>query len=208
MKQKILEFDWDALIKREPDIDKACINFTNVILSVSEECIPRREVTIKGIPIKFQNFLFHNIIVPFFIIPDDENKTLPDFDDRGGNVLETIWVREEEIIDIISILDSNKATGPDKISNKIIISIKNEIAKPLCLLFNKSLRLKKYPRSWKIAHVIPLEIISMISSSLTQIFSSTLPPLSSKSGKVLFSSTKLVIEQKYLFKTSAFSLPS
>jgi hypothetical protein len=38
----------------------------------------------------------------------------------------------------LSILDSNKATGPDKISNKIIISIKNEIAKPLCLLFNKS----------------------------------------------------------------------
>jgi hypothetical protein len=28
-------------------------------------------------------------------------------------VLEHIWVREEEIIDIISILDSNKATGPD-----------------------------------------------------------------------------------------------
>jgi hypothetical protein len=47
MKPKILEFDWDALIKREPDIDKACINFTNVILSVSEECIPRREVTIR-----------------------------------------------------------------------------------------------------------------------------------------------------------------
>ena len=54
----------------------------------------------------------------------DENKTLPDCDDRGGNVLENIWVREEEIIDIISILDSNKATGPDKISNKMIISIK------------------------------------------------------------------------------------
>jgi hypothetical protein len=34
-------------------------------------------------------------------------------------------VREEEIIDIFSILDSNKATGPDKISNKMIISIKN-----------------------------------------------------------------------------------
>jgi hypothetical protein len=86
----------------------------------------------------------------------DENKTLPDLDDRGGNVLENIWVREEEIIDIISILDSNKVTGPDKISNKMIISIKNEIAKPPCLLFNKSLHLKKYPRSWKIAHVIPL----------------------------------------------------
>jgi hypothetical protein len=86
----------------------------------------------------------------------DENKTLPDFDDRGGNVLENIWVREEEIIDIIYILDSNKATGSDKISNKMNISIKNKIAKPLCLLFKKSLRLKKYLRSWKIAHVIPL----------------------------------------------------
>jgi hypothetical protein len=49
-----------------------------------------------------------------------------------------------------------RITGPDKISNKMIISIKNEIAKPLCLLFSKFLRLKKYPRSWKIAHVIPL----------------------------------------------------
>ena len=47
MKQKMLKFDWDALIKREPDIDKACINFTNVVISVSEECIPRREVTIR-----------------------------------------------------------------------------------------------------------------------------------------------------------------
>ena len=73
-----------------------------------------------------------------------------------GHVLENIWVREKEIIDIISILDSNKATGPDKIINNMILSIKNEIAKPLCSLFNKSLRLKKYPRSWKIAHVIPL----------------------------------------------------
>jgi hypothetical protein len=30
MKQKILEFDWDALIKREPDIDKACINSSSL----------------------------------------------------------------------------------------------------------------------------------------------------------------------------------
>jgi hypothetical protein len=37
MKHKILEFDCDALIKREPDIDKTCINVTNVILSVSEK---------------------------------------------------------------------------------------------------------------------------------------------------------------------------
>ena len=70
-------------------------------------------------------------------------------------MLENICAREE-ISDIIYILDSNKATGPDKISNKMLISIQNEITKPLCLLFNKSLRLKNYPWSWKIAHEIPL----------------------------------------------------
>ena len=45
-------------------------------------------------------------------------------------MLENIWVREEEIIDIISILDNNKATGPDKISNKMIISIKKRNSHP------------------------------------------------------------------------------
>jgi hypothetical protein len=38
-------------------------------------------------------------------------------------VIEHIWVSEEEIIDMISILDNSKATGPDKIGNKMIISI-------------------------------------------------------------------------------------
>jgi hypothetical protein len=33
-------------------------------------------------------------------------------------VLENIWVREEEIIDIISILDSNKATVLIKLATK------------------------------------------------------------------------------------------
>ena len=35
-------------------------------------------------------------------------------------------------------------------------SCKESITKPLCLLFNKSLRLKVYPESWKLAHVLPL----------------------------------------------------
>jgi hypothetical protein len=51
-------------------------------------------------------------------------------------VLETIWVREEEIIDIISILDSNKATGPDKISNNMIISRSIFLCKWLNMFLN------------------------------------------------------------------------
>ena len=67
-------------------------------------------------------------------------------------------MREEEIIDIICILDNSKATGPDKISNKMIISIKNEIAKPPCLLFNKSLHRSDISKQVYARHKLPRNI--------------------------------------------------
>ena len=38
----------------------------------------------------------------------------------------------------------------------MLVSVKEEISKPLCSLFNKFLREKVFPSDWKIAHVIPL----------------------------------------------------
>jgi hypothetical protein len=52
--------------------------------------------------------------------------------------LTTIVVREQDVIGVLNTLDPNKAVGPDIISNKMLIAVKNEVAKPLCLLFNKS----------------------------------------------------------------------
>jgi hypothetical protein len=48
-------------------------------------------------------------------------------------------VSEQDILDMISTLDANKAVGPDIISNKMLIAVKVQISKPLCMLFNKSL---------------------------------------------------------------------
>ncbi|VDI69291.1 Hypothetical predicted protein [Mytilus galloprovincialis] len=64
---------------------------------------------------------------------DEENKNLPDYDDRGINVLSEITVTLEDVKDIISTLDPNKAAGPDKISNRMLITVENEIALPLCI---------------------------------------------------------------------------
>jgi hypothetical protein len=63
---------------------------------------------------------------------------------------------EQEVIDMLCTLNANKAVGPDIISNMMLVSVKEEILKPLCSLFNKSLREKVFPSDWKIAHVIPL----------------------------------------------------
>jgi hypothetical protein len=67
-----------------------------------------------------------------------------------------IFVTANEIVDIIQILDLNKASGPDKISHKMLKIAPEKIAEPLQIIFNKSLRQGKYPSSWKMAHVIAI----------------------------------------------------
>jgi hypothetical protein len=68
---------------------------------------------------------------------NDENKVLPDFDCRCLDVLSDIEVCEQDVIDIISTLNVEKAVGHDIISNRMLLAVKNEIAKPLSMLFNR-----------------------------------------------------------------------
>ena len=53
-------------------------------------------------------------------------------------------------------LDVNKATGPDKISARLLKETSTEIAPSLCKLFNKSLRTGIVPQEWKEANVVPV----------------------------------------------------
>ena len=74
---------------------------------------------------------------------EDDGIDLPDFDDRGCNTITTIVVSEQDVIDVLNILDPNKAVGPDIISNKMLIAVKNEVAKP-CLYYLTNLFNVKY----------------------------------------------------------------
>ena len=88
----------------------------------------------------FDNSDKYNLLSDYFCsITDlqDDDIPLPDVDDRGSNTLTNINVVAQDIIDIISLLDPNKAVGPDRISNKVLSEVKYEIAGPLYLLFNK-----------------------------------------------------------------------
>ena len=75
---------------------------------------------------------------------------------KTNNIIHEINITENEIIDVIQILDPNKATGPDKISHNMLKISPEKIAKPLLIIFNKSLQQSKYPSNWKIAHVIAI----------------------------------------------------
>lgn len=67
-----------------------------------------------------------------------------------------IFIDEQEVLDIISILPVNKAIGPDLVSHKMLKATLFTVVKPLTLLFNRSLADNLFPYFWKIAHVIPL----------------------------------------------------
>ena len=61
-----------------------------------------------------------------------------------------------EIIDVLEVLNPKKATGPDKISHRLLMECKNEVAEPLYIIFNLSVQKSVFPTKWKLAHVIPI----------------------------------------------------
>ena len=74
--------------------------------------------------------------------------------DRGPGILTEIIVTKQDINDIISCLDPQKSSGPDDISHRMLIDTKNTICRPICKLFNLSLRKKCVPSFWKLANVM------------------------------------------------------
>ncbi|HEX8808198.1 MAG TPA: hypothetical protein VF760_04300 [Xanthobacteraceae bacterium] len=70
--------------------------------------------------------------------------------------LDTFVITEELVFKKLSELNVNKCCGPDDLHPKLLYELKSEIAKPLAILFNMSLRSGKIPQEWKDAHVTAL----------------------------------------------------
>ncbi len=86
----------------------------------------------------------------------DQYAQLPEFKERTDETFDMICITKNEISDIIKSLQTNKASGPDKISHKLLKSIAITISEPLCELFNLSLTTSIFPTEWKQAIVMPL----------------------------------------------------
>ncbi len=68
----------------------------------------------------------------------------------------SLKITEVDVYELLKSLDTSKATGPDNISNALLKKCSLSLAKPLCLIFNLSLKTGVYPKKWKSAHVIPI----------------------------------------------------
>lgn len=87
---------------------------------------------------------------------NDDNIQLPNFQARCINSLSDIICTANEIETLIQILNPNKATGPDSISNRMLKAVAKEISIPLEILFNRSFREGIFAQIWKNSNVVPL----------------------------------------------------
>ena len=84
--------------------------------------------------------------------PDDIVPDLPQLDQE----IKDIVITSNEIKKLISKLDKKKASGPDNIHNRLLISAVEVIAEPLAIFFTRCLSIGIFPSCWKRAHVTPL----------------------------------------------------
>ena len=69
--------------------------------------------------------------------------------------LYNITVSVAEVESVLANLDTTKATGPDKISARLLKETAPVISTSLCSLYNKSLNQGVFPQEWKIANIVP-----------------------------------------------------
>ena len=101
--------------------------------------------------------ILNTFFASVFTAEDTSNiPMLPAVQSDVSTLLNNINVTENEVSDCINKLKTNKSPGPDMIFPRLLKVAKNEFAKPLTTLFNKSLQLGTMPDDWKLANVTPI----------------------------------------------------
>jgi hypothetical protein len=75
---------------------------------------------------------------------NDSEASVPDITDIFINGLEQITITENEVEDILKILDTSKAIGPDLLNSRPLKEAAFILKYPLCRLFNLSLTLATF----------------------------------------------------------------
>ena len=110
------------------------LHTANILNDYFSSIAEKTKANIKFSNKSFQDFLYHPNAESLFITPTDAN----------------------EVNLIISSLNSDKSTGPNSLSTKILKLLKNGISTNLAEIFNLSFSSGVFPSILKIAKVIPV----------------------------------------------------
>jgi len=84
---------------------------------------------------------------------NDDGLAIPPVTKRTDNQVHVISTSSREILGILKTLQTNKATGPDGVNNKILLETASVISEPLSYMFNRLLNEGYFPDCWKQVHV-------------------------------------------------------
>ena len=87
---------------------------------------------------------------------DDTNRTLPPTNPTNYSALESIFVSDQEIMEVLQSLDVSKSCGPDLINSRLLKEGAQHLQIPLKHLFNFSLNQCEFPAAWKRANLTPI----------------------------------------------------
>ena len=87
---------------------------------------------------------------------DNENETMPDFQNRYGSLLADIPIEERAIKKLLNDIKVDKAMGPDGISPRTLWETRGFISEALAEIFTASLKQGRIPSDWKEAIIVPI----------------------------------------------------
>ncbi|KFO58549.1 RNA-directed DNA polymerase from mobile element jockey, partial [Corvus brachyrhynchos] len=65
-------------------------------------------------------------------------------------------IQEEAVRELLGCLDIHKSMGPDEIHARVMRELADELAKPLCIIYQQSWLTGEVPADWKLAGVMPI----------------------------------------------------
>ena len=84
------------------------------------------------------------------------NNEMPNFESRCEESLDSVKISEDLVMKKLSVIKVDKSQGPDGISPRILKECRSSIAKPLYLIFKKSIESGTVPHDFKNANVTPI----------------------------------------------------
>ena len=118
-------------------------------------------------------------------------------------------IEEDELLTLLETLNTNKATGSDNISAKVIKLNAKVLVKPLWVIFNKSIQTGTFPSKMKHARINPVHKSGSINSaenyrpiSILPIFSKIFEKLINKQIMNYLETNKLLEQNQYGFRSN------
>jgi ribosomal protein L29 len=98
------------------------------------------------------------VLMDFFssVMTNEDLENIPELTQRNPEELNEITVEKEDTEKQLAGLNTNKSTGPDDIHPRVLKELKKELAEPLTIIYNKSLKEGVLPEDWKSAQITPI----------------------------------------------------